>query len=139
MQAAAKKLTDGLVDGLAHEIPAGDFEPGDGAVTALAVVKRHEGCLRKDALEIEGVLAEKHGGNFGLDQGLRDGPAQRFTQAAKAIVGVHLDDQPGPICIGAPGPANWRNEGQVDDGHLDLGNLHGAASLLPTTAHLPTR
>ena len=71
---------------LAHEVEAGELEARDRAISALAVVERHEGRLRQHPLDVEGVLAEKHRRDLGVDEGLGDRAAEGLAQSQKAIV-----------------------------------------------------
>ena len=66
--------------GLAHEIPASELQPGNGAMAAFSIIERDEGCLGQDALEIEGVFAQEHGGDLGFDQRLGDLAAQGLPE-----------------------------------------------------------
>jgi len=76
----------------------------DGPIIIQAVVPV---CPEDTEQELaERILAQEHRCDLGVDEGLCDGAAERFSEADQTIVGAHFDDETGPVLVGAARPAD---------------------------------
>ncbi len=141
--AAAEEAEDGLLRGLAEEVPEGDVDRADGGHGDALAAEGHGAAIHllPEELGVPGIGADEHGLEVVVDAGLGDERGEGgVAEADEACVGEDLDENPameGEVAHGGfaehdevhgVGAEVWRQRGglalPLDDAGADFGDLH---------------
>ncbi len=142
------KPKDGLFGVLAHEVPEGDVDGGDGGERDALAAEGERAAIHllPEVLDVPGIGAEKQRLEVDVDELLGHHRRQRgVAQADEAVVGEDLDDEPvvkGEVAhrglaegdeVHGVGAEVWRQGNglafPLDDASTDFGDFHAALSI----------